>query len=141
MTFIAPRVYDAHSPYSQYSSGSFPSMARMFARAQSSHMYSVPRRSNPTVHPAGIPAGAQGLVRPHLEHVRDVGAAARANGARGAREDRRFAEVGLAGTAPILTRQDERTGLRRASRRPVGRLAPTGSTGGPPSPARRWTVH
>ena len=86
-------------------------MARMFARAQSSHMYSVPRLSNPTVHPAGIPPAAQGLVRPHREHVRDVGAAARAKGARGSREDRGFAEAGLAGTAPILTRQDDRTGL------------------------------
>jgi len=116
-------------------------MARMFARAQSSHMYSVPRRSNPTVHPAGIPPGAQGLVRPHREHVRDVGAAARANGARRGREARGFAEAGLAGTAPILTRQDERTGLRPVSQPPVGRLAPAGSTGGPPSRERLRTVH
>jgi hypothetical protein len=57
--------------YSQYSSGNLPSIARMFARLQSTHRNWVRPASNVTVHPSGTPPGAQGELRPQREQIRD----------------------------------------------------------------------
>ena len=57
--------------YSQNSSGSLPSIARMFARLQSTQMKAVRPASKLTAQPAGIPPGAQGRVRPQREQIRD----------------------------------------------------------------------
>jgi hypothetical protein len=59
--------------YSQYSSGSLPSIARMFTRLQSTHKNTVRPASKLTVQPSGTPPGAQGRVRPQREQIRDEG--------------------------------------------------------------------
>ena len=56
--------------YSQYSSGSLPSMARMFAREHAEHRNSTPRRSTLIVQAAGMPPSGQEAMAPQREHVR-----------------------------------------------------------------------
>lgn len=61
--------------YSQYSSGRRPSIARIFARLQSTQRNSVRPASNSTVHPGGTPPSAHASVRPQREHIREAGGA------------------------------------------------------------------
>ena len=94
-------MYDAGaSPcgYSQYSSGSFPSIARMFARLQSTQRNWVRPASKLTVQPSGTPPGAHGRLVPQREQIREEGCSERVLEAVAVRD--RVAR--LAGMASIL---------------------------------------
>ena len=65
---VRPAVGEA--AYSQYSSGSLASMARMFVRVHSPQWYSTPRSPNPNDHPSGRPLSAASEVVPHRQHTR-----------------------------------------------------------------------